>query len=153
MKEDLPLVRAWMAEAPEAPRWSETDLAAVVSTPLASERMLRRGWIAEQEESGPAGFVVAAAVLVPGEPAECELEFVLVTPQARERGIGGMLVRAVAEWGRSLNADKIRLEVRESNARALRLYESCGFVVVGRRLGYYSDPTEDALQMRRLVSN
>jgi ribosomal-protein-alanine N-acetyltransferase len=151
IEKDLPLVRSWMMEAPEAPRWSEDDLAAVAKVPSPGERMLRRGWVAEQEELGPTGFVVATALCISGQQPECELEFVLVTPQARERGIGGMLVRMVADWARSLKAGEIRLEVRESNARAVRLYERCGFTVVGRRPGYYADPTEDALLMRCLV--
>jgi ribosomal protein S18 acetylase RimI-like enzyme len=153
IEEDVPRVRAWMRDAPEAPQWSEDDLATVLRAPLEGERRLRRGWVAEQEELGPAGFVVATALLIPDEPAECELEFVLVTAQARERGIGGLLVQAVAEWARSLEANEIRLEVRESNAQARRLYERCGFAIVGRRPGYYADPPEDALVMLRRIED
>jgi ribosomal-protein-alanine N-acetyltransferase len=39
------------------------------------------------------------------------------------------------------------LEVRPSNTRALALYESLGFQVIGRRNGYYFDTGEDALVM------
>ena len=39
------------------------------------------------------------------------------------------------------------LEVRPTNAEALRLYESLGFQVIGRRKGYYFDTGEDALVM------
>jgi ribosomal-protein-alanine N-acetyltransferase len=39
------------------------------------------------------------------------------------------------------------LEVRPSNAQALKLYESLGFQVIGRRTGYYFDTGEDALVM------
>jgi [ribosomal protein S18]-alanine N-acetyltransferase len=147
MEEDLPLVRAWMREACEAPRWSDADLAAVIRGPAVDQRRLRRGWVAEQDDSGAVGFLIAAALAIPGEPAECELEFVLVAPQARGRGIGRTLVHAVQEWARSLRAEEIWLEVRESNTRARRLYEHCGFAVVGRRQGYYADPPEDALRM------
>lgn len=147
MEEDLPLVRAWMREASEAPRWSEDDLAAVVKDPAVDQRRLRRGWVAEQDDWGAAGFLIAAALCIPGQPAECELEFILVPPQARGRGIGRILIDAVAEWARSLTAEEIWLEVRESNTRARRLYERCNFAVVGRRQGYYADPSEDALRM------
>jgi [ribosomal protein S18]-alanine N-acetyltransferase len=153
IEKDLALVRAWMREAPEAPRWNEDDLAAVLRTPLEGERKLRRGWVAEDAEAGLAGFVVATALCISGHRAECELEFVLVKPEARKRGIGGMLVQAVAEWACSLEANEIRLEVRESNARARRLYERCGFAVVGRRPGYYADPTEDAVLLRCVVGD
>jgi ribosomal-protein-alanine N-acetyltransferase len=39
------------------------------------------------------------------------------------------------------------LEVRETNASAIRLYERNGFTQVGRRKGYYTDTGEDALLM------
>jgi [ribosomal protein S18]-alanine N-acetyltransferase len=146
---DLPLIRTWMRDAPEAPAWGDDDLDAIVKAPSGEERRIRRGWVAE-EASGPAvaGFAVATALLIPGAPAECELEFIFVLPQIRRQGIGRVLVNVVFAWARELGAEEIRLEVRASNARALRLYERCGFVVAGNRPGYYVDPPEDAVLMR-----
>jgi ribosomal-protein-alanine N-acetyltransferase len=43
----------------------------------------------------------------------------------------------------------VTLDVRARNIPARKLYESCGFCVVGRRKNYYSDNGEDALTMRR----
>ncbi|MGA9717432.1 MAG: GNAT family N-acetyltransferase [Acidobacteriaceae bacterium] len=149
VEEDLRLIRAWMNDDAGAPAWSEDDLAAVVKAPSPDQRRVRRGWAADQTGSGATGFAVATALSIPGAPAECELEFVLVRPQVRRTGIGGMLVHAALNWGRDLLADEIRLEVRESNVGAVQLYERCGFVIVGRRPGYYADPSEDALLMRR----
>ena len=42
----------------------------------------------------------------------------------------------------------LTLEVRESNAPAIALYEKCGFVFCGIRKDYYTDPKENALLMR-----
>ncbi len=39
------------------------------------------------------------------------------------------------------------LEVRTSNENAMRMYESFGFKVIGRRKGYYTDNGEDAIVM------
>jgi ribosomal-protein-alanine N-acetyltransferase len=39
--------------------------------------------------------------------------------------------------------------VRESNQAALRLYQSHGFRVVGMRSGYYRNPPENAVVLRR----
>ena len=146
---DLPLMRSWMRDAPEAPAWSDDDLNAIVKAPSADERRVRRGWVAEQDSRpAAAGFVVASALSIPAAPAECELEFILVSPQTRGQGVGRVLVNTVSAWARELGAEEIRLEVRASNARALRLYRRCGFTVVGNRAGYYADPAEDAVAMR-----
>jgi ribosomal-protein-alanine N-acetyltransferase len=151
LQSDLPLVRTWMRAAPEAPAWSEDDLLGFVNTAPA-QRKTRRAWVAE-DESGLAGFAVAAALSIPDTPAEdapaeCELELVLVPAHARRRGIGGMLVQTVLAWARDQSATEIWLEMRESNIRAIGLYQRCGFTTAGRRPGYYVDPTEDALLMR-----
>jgi ribosomal-protein-alanine N-acetyltransferase len=149
---DLPLIRVWMQDAPEAPVWSDADLAGLLTMPPADQRKVRKAWTAEHGRSVQGGFAVATALCIPGTPTECELEFVLVPPETRRQGIGRMLVHTVLAWARELDANEIRLEVRESNAPALRLYEACGFVVAGRRSGYYADPAEDAVLMRRQIS-
>jgi ribosomal-protein-alanine N-acetyltransferase len=43
--------------------------------------------------------------------------------------------------------ERMTLEVRTSNLKAQRLYERLGFVLAGKRKGYYSDNLEDALIM------
>lgn len=149
MEEDLSVVRAWMKATPGAPAWSDDDFAAVLREPAEGQRRLRRGWAAQQTGSGMTGFAVAVGLSIPDGPAECELEFLLVRPEVRRRGIGGMLVHAALNWARDLGADDIWLELRESNAGALQLYERCGFVIEGRRPGYYANPSEDAVLMRR----
>jgi ribosomal-protein-alanine N-acetyltransferase len=150
---DLPLIRTWMLDTPEAPVWSDADLAGLLTMPSADQRRVRKVWIAEHGRSAKAGFAVATALCIPGAPAECELEFVLVPPETRRQGVGHLLVDTILAWARDLGASEIRLEVRESNAPALRLYEACGFVVEGRRPGYYADPAEDAVLMRRQLSD
>jgi [ribosomal protein S18]-alanine N-acetyltransferase len=145
----LSLIRTWMRDAPMTPAWSDDDLAAIVKAPSCNQRRVRSGWIAEDENrSAIAGFAVATALCVPDTPAECELEFVFVAPEARGQGIGRMLIRTICAWARDLGADEMRLEVRASNTHALRLYERCGFLIEGRRPGYYADPREDAVLMR-----
>lgn len=145
---DLPILRAWMESTPEAPAWSERHLASLVAPPEKEPRLIRRGWMAVEEPAGPAGFLVATALHIPGAAAECEIEFVMTAPSARRRGVARALVETVFVWGRELAAEEIRLEVRASNAGALRFYEHCGFGIVGRRPGYYTAPAEDAVLMR-----
>jgi [ribosomal protein S18]-alanine N-acetyltransferase len=149
---DLPVIRAWMRETHGAPIWSEAGYAGLLAVPSTDQRKLRKAWAAEEGQSGITGFVVATALRIPGMSAECEIEFLLVPPQARRQGIGRTLVQAVIAWARDMEAQEIWLEVRESNAGALHLYERCGFVVTGRRPGYYADPTGDAVLMRCRIS-
>ncbi len=127
---DLPLVRTWMRDDPQAPAWSEGDLSALISAASENPRRMRRAWVAEDagfKQHGPVlvGFAVATALSIPEAPAECELEFVLVPPHARRRGIGSALMETVLAWARDLGAREIWLEVRKSNVRAVRLYERC----------------------------
>lgn len=149
---DLPVIRAWMRDTPQAPVWSDADFAGLFAVPSADQRRRRRAWAAEDRQSAISGFAVAAALCIPDTPAECELEFVLVPPQARGQGIGRTLVETVLAWARDLGAQEIWLEVRESNATALRLYAQCGFVVAGCRPAYYANPAEDAVLMRCRIS-
>jgi [ribosomal protein S18]-alanine N-acetyltransferase len=48
-----------------------------------------------------------------------------------------------------LPAGRVFLEVRESNANARRLYEQCGFAVIGKRRRYYQHPAEDGIVLER----
>lgn len=70
---------------------------------------------------------------------------VAVFPENRGRGYGKMLVSRLILQSQLENANFVTLEVRESNEKAIRLYESCGFKKVGVRKNFYSKPTENAL--------
>lgn len=89
------------------------------------------------------GYVVAWFVADEGEIAN-----LAVDPAARRQGIGATLLDAALAEGLRRGASAIYLEVRESNVAARRLYESRGFVEVGRRPGYYRRPVEDAVVLR-----
>lgn len=76
---------------------------------------------------------------------------VAVSPTAWNRGYGRRLLRRAFRRSVRLGAEAIFLEVRPSNAAAMYLYRSEGFVGVGRRRDYYpsDDGREDALVLRR----
>lgn len=79
-----------------------------------------------------------------------ELEILQVATHrlAQRRGIASALLRYVLGEARRQAVTSGFLEVRESNQPARRLYESLGFVEAGRRRGYYSEPSEDALLLK-----
>ncbi|MEW6048447.1 MAG: ribosomal protein S18-alanine N-acetyltransferase [Bacillota bacterium] len=74
---------------------------------------------------------------------------VAVHPDYRSRGVGRRLMEAITDLARRRGARRLTLEVRKSNLRAQRLYESLGFRSVGVRRGYYRDNNEDAIIMWR----
>ena len=97
------------------------------------------GWIAESE-GAVAGFLVARRVA-----NDVEVLNFAVRPEARRQGLGAALLREVFNWGKSLRAGKIFLEVRASNLDAIGFYEKFNFHATGRRPRYYSWPVDDAL--------
>jgi [ribosomal protein S18]-alanine N-acetyltransferase len=72
-----------------------------------------------------------------------------VHPDHRSRGYGRALLAHVLEAASDLGATSATLEVRRSNVAARRLYESAGFLLVGVRTSYYTNPIEDALILTR----
>lgn len=78
---------------------------------------------------------------------ECHILNICVDPERHGRGLGRMLLRHALECAIDHGAAQSFLEVRPSNIAAICLYESMGFVQVGRRKDYYpaGDQREDAL--------
>lgn len=74
---------------------------------------------------------------------------VATLPEYRRRGVG----RALVQRSMQEKMDFITLEVRESNAPAIALYSSLGFVEVGKRPRFYREPTEDALLMTKYFTD
>ena len=72
---------------------------------------------------------------------------VAVSPEYRRRGIATTLLDRLFEETAGDGRRGYTLEVRVSNADAIRLYERVGFKARGIRRGYYTDNREDALIM------
>ncbi|MFT7653564.1 MAG: ribosomal-protein-alanine N-acetyltransferase [Limisphaerales bacterium] len=66
------------------------------------------------------------------------------------QGLGRLFVRQVIKRAKLLGADVLFLEVRPSNIIAGALYESLGFVEVGRRNDYY--PADDGREDAQVLS-
>ena len=87
-----------------------------------------------------------AVSLILGDLDEGCLEKIAVDPKYRRQGVAEELLGAFLRFGRA-NLAFITLEVRESNAPAIALYEKLGFRQVGRRKNYYAEVHEDAILM------
>jgi ribosomal-protein-alanine N-acetyltransferase len=68
---------------------------------------------------------------------EMHLLNITVAPARQGEGWGHMMLDALSLISRNVGAQTLWLEVRQSNARALQVYERYGFVRVGLRKDYY----------------
>ena len=129
---DIEAILAIQAACPEIAQWTAWDYDRVARGEMA-------GWVGE-EDSDVVGFLVARKVV-----NEIEILNFAVSPDARGRGIGAMLLQDALSWGKTFGAVQAILEVRASNAAALRFYERHDFHTVGRRARYYNEPADDAM--------
>ena len=114
--------------------WDENSVRSEITNPLAL-------WLVAVENGEVLGYIGSQTVL-----QESDMMNVAVDEKHRRRGIARLLVE---ELIRRLDAYQLTLEVRASNAPAISLYESMGFVQVGLRKNYYRSPREDALILRK----
>jgi ribosomal-protein-alanine N-acetyltransferase len=108
---------------------------------------LRASWsfgLLAEDADGIIGYVIAREAAGSGEILN-----LAVDPPLRRRGIAGALLEAALAALRRRGAQEVYLEVRVSNEVAQALYRRAGFLAVGRRRGYYRNPAEDALVLRR----
>lgn len=72
---------------------------------------------------------------------------VAVHPNARRNGHASRLLEHAIAFANRHQCRYVTLEVRRSNAGAIRLYRKYGFRPVGVRPGYYVEDNEDAIVM------
>lgn len=107
---------------------------------------LRAGYgcwvLADNERVLGYGILSAAA-------GEAHILNVCVANEAQGRGHGRRLVQRLIDLSRWHRAERVFLEVRPSNPKAIALYHDLGFNEIGRRPNYYpaKGGREDALVM------
>lgn len=118
--------------------WSEKSIASELENELSL-------WLVALDGDTVAGYIGSQTVL-----GEADMLNLAVAPKYRRQGVGRKLVEELVT---KLDAHCLTLEVRFSNQPAQTLYESMGFVQVGRRKNYYEKPREDALILRKEWGN
>lgn len=113
--------------------WSETSLRDELTNETARFYVLRDG-------KNLLGYIGANNIC-----NEVYITNVAVNSECRGKGYGKILVNHLIKQSESERAFFITLEVRKSNENAIKLYEKCGFKLIGERKNFYSKPTEDAL--------
>jgi ribosomal-protein-alanine N-acetyltransferase len=108
---------------------------------------LRVGYLCRVAECE--GEVVAYGIVAMGA-GEAHVLNICVGEQMRGRGIGRQMLMLLLERSSQAGMQDVFLEVRPTNMHAIALYQSVGFIEVGRRRGYYQavDGREDALVLK-----
>lgn len=117
--------------------WSVRSISSELENPLSL-------WVVAMDGPVLAGYVGSQSVM-----GWADMMNLAVAPEYRCRGVGASLVLELIRRLQENQVTCLTLEVRASNAPAIRLYEKMGFVEVGRRPGYYHNPKEDALILRK----
>ncbi len=139
---DVPAIADLEVEALGVDAWSEGLVREGVLGNLPTIHYL----VAERDEA-VAGYAVAS---VAGDIAE--LQRIGVRPDARRAGVASALLDEVVRLARADGADRLLLEVRDTNAPALAFYAARDFVEVDRRPRYYRDGAPAVVLRRALVT-
>ena len=117
--------------------WSEKSIETELSCRLSV-------WLVALEGEQVVGYVGSQTVI-----DESDMMNIAVHPDFRRRGIAEALVAELEAALRQRGSHALTLEVRDSNAPAIALYEKLGFAQVGLRKNYYRNPKEDARILRK----
>ena len=117
--------------------WSVNSISSEVENPLSL-------WLVAMDGDHLVGYVGSQSVL-----GWADMMNLAVSPDYRCHGIGRELVQRLIDQLKANDVTCLTLEVRASNENAIKLYNSLGFVEVGKRPGYYHHPKEDALILRK----
>ena len=126
------VVAALHANCFDDEQWGEQAVAGILAMPGTF------GFIALKQDI-PAGLVVGRIAA-----DECEILSLGVCPVLRQAGLGRALLKALLDHAVGCGVRSIFLEVAEDNPAARQLYETEGFVVIGKRQGYYRRGSERA---------
>ena len=97
------------------------------------------------------GRPVGLACGVPtGDHEVAELISMYVHPDARGKGVGDELIRAVARWAGSTGVRTLRLTVMDNNAAASTLYERNGFRFTGEVDDVLADGRRELVMVKPL---
>lgn len=117
--------------------WSWASVTSELTNPISL-------WLVAVENDCVVGYVGSQSVM-----GEADMMNVAVRSEFRNQGIGRKLITELIAKLKANEVYCLALEVRASNEPAIHLYESMGFVQVGRRPNYYSAPREDALILKK----
>ena len=81
---------------------------------------------------------------------EAQLNYFVVNPKYREKGLGSYLMNYLIKECEKLNVKKLFLEVSNFNVIAEKFYNRFDFSTVGIRRNYYKDGSDALLKEKKL---
>jgi ribosomal protein S18 acetylase RimI-like enzyme len=123
------------------------DLERIEAATFQTDRLSRRS-LNRHVQSATADVLVAlldrcvagyAVVFYRSSTRLARLYSIATLPEARGRGVARALLDAAEKRARRRGCSGMRLEVRDDNAAAIRLYGERGFRLFGRHESYYED--------------
>lgn len=102
------------------------------------------GWVLHDSQSN----CIVGYTLLQHVGDELEIIHLVVDVPFQKKGLGHTLIEHVLKIAVQQHCQRIFLDVRQSNAPALHLYQSHGFKKIGVRKRYYADTLEDAWVMQ-----
>ena len=103
-------------------------------------------YIIAKENDEPIGYIIAKNLL-----DFFEIQYILVDSNYRNKNVASSMIKVLENYAKENEVNKILLEVRRSNQKAISLYEKNGFKNISVRKNYYSVPIEDALIYERIT--
>jgi ribosomal-protein-alanine N-acetyltransferase len=127
---------------------SASDLDALVAVEEAvfdTDRISRRSWRGLLSSKSAIVLVARRMAAVAGccvvllRKDSCKARLYSIAAAPGQSGVGGRLLAEAEQAAYARGAKSMRLEVREDNLRAIRLYEKSGYRQFGRKPDYYAD--------------
>lgn len=136
--DDLDAVMELERAAFRGDAWSEATMRADISS--------AHTWYVVVEEDGR--LLGYAGLRAPAGSKDADIQTIALAEDARGRGLGRALFRALLAEAARRRVREVFLDVRADNATAQSLYSSEGFEPIGRRPNYYPGEGVDAIVMK-----
>lgn len=133
-KEDIGSIAEIEREAFSTP-FKEKDLLDIYESDISSV-------LVAKHEGTVVGYVSFTIII-----DECQIINFATKEEYKRQGVGKSVMSALIEHCKQRGVCKVFLEVRESNAPAISLYEGYGFTRVGISKNHFSAPRENAILM------
>ena len=116
----------------------------------------KKQWVNEFKKEGTKIFGLLITNLVIGICVfqivldEAQINYFVVNQKFRKKGFGSQLMIYLIERCKTLNINKLLLEVSQSNFTANKFYSRFDFSTVGIRRNYYKDGSDALLKEKKL---